>query len=128
MAMQQGRRSRWLAIRPVYSTTQRQLDTYMRVAGWILLGEDYIMYSIFEQVLITFVPKSGKLSGVWTHERYTHFENETCNINSIYTMNLQILSLNVLIEPSIHCPTEKLLMHSISHALLFGRVWRMDLV
>ena len=54
--------------------------------------------------------------------------NKTFNINSIYTMNLQILSLYVLIDPLIHCLTEKLLACSISHVLLFGRMWRMYLV
>ena len=43
-------------------------------------------------------------------------------------MDLRILSLYVPIDPSIHCPTEKPLAYSISHALLFGQVWKMDLM
>ena len=53
---------------------------------------------------------------------------ETYNINSLYTMNSQILPLYVLIDPWLHCPTEKLLTCSISHALLFGQVWRIYLL
>ena len=54
----------------IYGTAQRQLDTHRLAAGWILLGEDYIMRSIFEQAPVTFVPTSGKLSGMCTHEHY----------------------------------------------------------
>ena len=46
-----------------------QLDTSMRVAGRILLGEDYIMRSVFEQAPITFMH-----AGVCTRECYTYFE------------------------------------------------------
>ena len=53
-----------------YSTAQRQLDTHMHAAGWTLSGEDYIMRAIFERVPITFMPTSGKLSGVCTREHY----------------------------------------------------------
>ena len=50
-------------------------------------------------------------------------------INSIYTMNLWILSLVFwLIFESIVLATEKLLVCSNSRALLFGLVWRMDLM
>ena len=57
---------------------------------------------MLERVPITFVPTSGKLSGMYTCECYTHLNellNETYNINSIYTMNLRILSLYILIGP-----------------------------
>ena len=80
----------------IYGTAQRQLDTRMRAAGWILSGEDYIMHSILEQVPTTFVAASGKLSDVWSLEPYIILHqllNEYYKINSIYTMNLQILSL-----------------------------------
>ena len=83
----------------------RQLDTRTRAAGWILLGEDYIMHSMFEQASVTFVPASGKLSGMCTREHYIilyELLKEIDNINSIYMMNLQILSLYVLINPWIH--------------------------
>ena len=95
-----------------YSTAQRQLDTHTCAAGWILSGEDYIMSSIFEQVPVMFVPASGKLSGMCTHKHYIilyELINENCNINSVYMMNLRILSLHVLIDPWIHCPTESYL-------------------
>ena len=101
----------------------------MHAADWILLGKDYIMRSIFEWAPIMFVPASGKLSGMYTCEHYVilyELLNEIYTINSIYMMNLRILSLYVLIDPWIHCPTEKLLVCSISHALLFGQVWRMN--
>ena len=92
------------------STTQRQLDARTCAAGWILLGEDYIMCSIFERAPVTFMPVSGKLSGVCTHGYYIilyKLLNEYYNTNSLYTMNLQILSLYVLIDPWIHCPILK---------------------
>ena len=54
----------------MYSTAQSQLDTCMHAAGWILSGEDYIMCLIFERAPVTFVPVSGKLPGVCTHEYY----------------------------------------------------------
>ena len=57
-----------------YGTAQRQLDTRMCAAGRILSGEDYIMHSIFEQAPVTFMPASGKLSGMCTRKRYTYFE------------------------------------------------------
>ena len=57
-----------------YGTAQRQIDFRMCVEGWILLGEDYIMCSIFQQVPIMFVLASGKLSGLCTCKRSTHFE------------------------------------------------------
>ena len=60
------------------------------------------MHLIFERVPITFVPASGKLSGMYTCEHYIilyEHLNEIYNINSIYMMNLQILSLYVLINP-----------------------------
>ena len=88
------------------------------------------MCSIFEWAPVTFVPTSCKLSGMCTREQYIilyELLNEYYNINSIYMMNLQILSLYVLLE-SIVLATEKLLACSISQALLFGWVWRMDLV
>ena len=50
------------------------------------LGKDYIMRSIFEQAPVTFVPASGKLSGVCTREHYIilyEFLNDFYNINSI---------------------------------------------
>ena len=115
----------------MYGTAQRQFDTHTHAAGWILSGEDYIMCSIFEWPSVMFMPASGKLSGMCTCEHYIilyEFLNEIYNINSIYTTNLWILFLYVLIDPWIHCPTEKLLVCSISYVLLFGRVWRMDLV
>ena len=54
----------------MYGTAQRQLDTRMHAAGWILSGEDYIMCVIFERAHFIFMPASGKLPGVWTHEHY----------------------------------------------------------
>ena len=116
-----------------YSTAQRQLDTRTHAEGWILLGEDYIIGLIFEWAPITFMPVLGKLSCMCIREHYIilyELLNEIYNINSIYTMNLRILSLYVVINPWIHChgPTEKLLACIMSHALLFGWVWRMDLV
>ena len=39
------------------------VDTRTCAAGCILLGEDYIMCSIFELTPVTFVPASSKLSG-----------------------------------------------------------------
>ena len=71
-------------------------------------GEDYIIHPIFEWVLVMFIPASGKLSGVWTRKHYIilyELLNEYYNINSIYTMNLRRLSLYVLIDPWIHCPS-----------------------
>ena len=85
-----------------YGTTQRQLDAHTCAAGRILSGENYIMHSIFERVPITFVPSSGILSGMCTRKHYIilyELLNEYYNINSIYTMNLQILSQYVLINP-----------------------------
>ena len=70
----------------IYSTAQRQLDTRTCATGWILSGKDYIMRSIFEWMPCTFVPASGKLSGMCTHEhRIIFYEllNEYYNINSI---------------------------------------------
>ena len=75
----------------MYSIAQRQLDTHTRAADRILLGEDYIMCSIFERAPLMFVPASGKLSDVCTCERYTLLNellNETYNINSIYMINV----------------------------------------
>ena len=40
-------------------------------------------------------------------------------------MNIVSVCSNQSLNPF---PTEKLLMCGISHVLLFGRVWRMDLV
>ena len=104
-----------------YGTAQRQLDTHIRAAGWVLLGEDYIMRSIFERAPVTFVSASGKLSGMCTHKHYIILYEllyEIYNINlSIHTIKLRILSLFVLIDPWFHCPTEKLLECSKSHAL-----------
>ena len=75
-----------------YGTAQRQLDTRMCAASGILSSEDYITRSIFERVPITFMPASGKLSGVCTSEHYIilyELLNEYYNISSIlYTMNL----------------------------------------
>ena len=53
-----------------------------------------------------------QMSDVCTHAHYIilyELLNEIYNINSIYTMNLWILSLYVLINSWIHFPTEKLL-------------------
>ena len=89
----------------MYGTAQRQLDTRTSVAGWILSGEDYIMRSIFERAPVTFVPVSGKLSGVCTRKHYIilyELLNEIYNINSIYTINLQTLSLYVPINQSLN--------------------------
>ena len=91
-----------------YGTAQRQLDTYTHAAGWILSDEDYVMHSVFERVLVTFVSVSGKLSGVCNRKRNIILYELLNNINSIYTMNLRILSLYALINPWIHCPTEEL--------------------
>ena len=94
-----------------YGTAQRQLDTCIHAANWILSGEDYIMHLIFEWPPVMFVPTSGKSSGVFTRKHYTHFEwtfNKTYNINSVYYINLRILFLYAPIKPWIHCPTEKL--------------------
>ena len=58
--------------------------------------------SIFELAPVMFVPTSGKSSGVCTHKHYIilyELLNEIHNINSIYLMNLRILSLHVLIDP-----------------------------
>ena len=88
--------------RVYYNIAQRQLDTRMCAAGWILSGEDYIVQSIFEQAPVTFVYISGKLYGMCTSEHYIILYElliEYYNINSIYTMNLQILSLYALINP-----------------------------
>ena len=67
-----------------------------------MTGENYIMHSIFEWAPVMFVPTSGKLSGMCTREYhitlYEHL-NEIYNINSIYMMNLRILSMYVLINP-----------------------------
>ena len=83
-----------------YGTAQR---TRTCAASGILSSEDYITRSIFERVPITFMPASGKLSGVCTSEHYIilyELLNEYYNISSIlYTMNLRILSLYVLINP-----------------------------
>ena len=60
------------------------------------------MRLIFEQVPVTFVPASGKVSGVCTHELYIimyELLNEIYDINSIYMMNVRIFSLSVLINP-----------------------------
>ena len=54
------------------------------------------------------MPASDKLSGVCTHEYFIIFYellNEYYINNSIYMMNLQIISLYVLIDPWIHCPS-----------------------
>ena len=53
-----------------YGTAQRQLDTRMHAAGWILSDEGYIMRLIFEREPITFMPASGKLSGMCTCKCY----------------------------------------------------------
>ena len=87
------------------STAQRQTDTHTHAASWILLGEAYIMHSIFEWAPVTFVPASRKLCGMCTREHYIilyKFLNEIYNINCIYTMNFWILFLDVLIDPWIH--------------------------
>ena len=72
---------------------------------------------------------------VWhVHPWMLHFFewtfNETYNINNIYNYTWWTYEhcLYVFIDPWIHFTTEKLLTCSISHVLLFGRVWRMDLV
>ena len=52
--------------------------------------------------------------------------NETHNINSIYTINLRMLPLYQLILESIILL--KSCSHAVSHALLFGQVWRMVLM
>ena len=84
-------------------------------AGWILSGEDYITRLTFEWASITFEPALVISLDMYTHERYIHFNFwMKLNINSIYTVNFWILSLYVLIDPWIHCPTEKLLTCSIS--------------
>ena len=57
---------------------------------------------------------------------WINFIKDTYTINSIYTMNLRMLSLCVLIDPWLHYPTEKLLVCIISHALLYGWLQRMD--
>ena len=60
------------------------------------------MRTVFERVPITFMPAAGKLSGMCTHEHYIilyELLNKNYNINNIYTMNLQILSLYILIDP-----------------------------
>ena len=70
-----------------YGKAQRQLDTHTHTAGWILSGEDYIMHSISEWVPVTFMPTSGKLSGLCTSEHYIilyELLNEYFNINSIW--------------------------------------------
>ena len=49
------------------------------------------MRSIFERVPVTFVPASGKVSGVCTRELYIimyELLNELYDINIIYMMNL----------------------------------------
>ena len=92
----------------MYGTAQKQLDTHTCTASWTLLGEDYIMCSIFEWAPITLVLVSNYLSGMCTCEQYIilyEILNEYYNSNSIYTMNLWILSLYVLIDPWIHCPS-----------------------
>ena len=66
------------------------------------VNKDHIMHLIFEPAPVTFMPASGKSSALCTREHYTHLNElfkETYNINSIYMMNLQILSLYVPINP-----------------------------
>ena len=49
------------------------------------------------------------------------------NINCIYMMNLQMLSLYVPIDPSIDYPTEKLLVCScVQYPIPYHLVWRLD--
>ena len=104
-----------------YGTAQRQLDTHTRAAGWTLLGEDYIMHSIFKWTPVMYVPASGELSGVCTCEHYIILYEFLNEIYCVYTMNSWILSLHVLIDPWIHCPTEKLL--ACSHDISYPTVW-----
>ena len=75
----------------------------LNIVGWRLHHAFNIEWSP-----VTFMPTSGKLSGMCTCEYYIilyKLLNEYYNINSIYMMNLQILSLCVLIDPWIHCPS-----------------------
>ena len=57
-----------------FGRAKRQLDTHTSAVAWNFSCKDYIMHSIFEQVPVTFVPASGKLSGVCTHKHSTYFE------------------------------------------------------
>ena len=59
-----------------YGTAQRQLDTCKHAAAWNFSYEDYIMHSIFERAPVTFVPTSGKSSGMCTGDHSTHFEKK----------------------------------------------------
>ena len=108
-----------------YSTAQRQLDTRMHAAAWNFLCEDYIMHSIFERTPVTFVPASGKLSGMCARECSTHFELTFLMkliINCIYMMNLRTLSPYVSIDFWINSPTKTTHVQprAVSHSLLFG--------
>ena len=69
----------------IYSTAQRQLDTRMRAAGWVLAGEDYIMRSIFERMPVMFMPASGILSGLCTRKHYIILYEL---LNEYYNMNI----------------------------------------
>ena len=93
------------------------LDTRTHAPGWIFSGEDYIMLLIFNGHPLHSCPYQPNHLAC-TPANVTLILNKlfskTYNINSIYTMNLRILSLYVLIEPWIHYPTEKLLDCSIS--------------
>ena len=55
----------------LYGTAQRKLDTRTHAAACSC--EDYVTHSIFEWTTIMFVPASGKLSGICTCKRCTHF-------------------------------------------------------
>ena len=119
-----------------YVTAQRKRDAHTRVAGWILSGE-YCRVKITSCVQylnrgpLRICPHQANClacAPAYVTLISNELLNQIWNINSMYMMNLWILSLYVLIDPWIHCPTEKLFACSISNALLFGQVWRMDLV
>ena len=99
----------------------------MCAVAWKFSGEDYIMRSICERVhmSITFVPASGKSSGVCTHEDCTHFRINflmKLNINCIHNELMNIISvcsywsLNWLSYWKI----TRVRLCAVTHSLLFG--------
>ena len=94
-------------LKQIYATAQRQLDTRMHGAGWncrvkITSWVQYLngcpLHACLHQAI----------SIVCNHEHYiilSELLNEYYNINSIYMMNLRILSLYFLIDSWIHCPS-----------------------
>ena len=108
----------YLTMKTTYGTAQRQLDTHTLAAGWKSRVKITSCVQYLNRHPLRSCLHQANCLACHAPANVTLILNElfskTYNINSIYTMKLQFLSLYVPIKHWIHCPTEKLFVCSIS--------------